>query len=93
VPKYEGQDTCYTVAGVEHFTWCCSTMHSRTEHMEPNFVIPLTYMKGLLSSSSCSAGLKIWAVAETVPVNLRDVRSPGPVALSNFAALLPAVAH
>ena len=44
--------------------------------MEPNFVLPLTCMKGLSSSSSCSAGLKMWAVADTVPVNCRDVRSP-----------------
>jgi len=54
----------------------------RAEHMERNFVLPLTYMKGR-SSSSSSAGLKIWAVADTrtVPVNSHDVRSPGPIAL------------
>ena len=39
----------------------------RAEHVEPNFVLPST-------SSSCSAGLKIWAVADNVPVNSRDVR-------------------
>lgn len=53
----------------------------RAEHMESNFVLPVTYMKGL-SSSSCSAGLKIWAVADTVPVNSRDVRSPRPICRS-----------
>jgi len=69
VPKYEGQNTCCTVAVLLCIEANCTGL-VRAEHMESNFVLRLTYTKGLSSSTSSSAGLKIWAVAGAVPVRL-----------------------